>query len=86
MKGGKRKNAGRPKGQKDKLVIRDYFTLDDIEKLVETAKKQAESKPEIMKFLLEQVFGKARQNIGIDGGEENKAILVRFIDGNTKDN
>jgi hypothetical protein len=67
MKGGKRENAGRPKGAKDKLLITDHFSMAEIKNLVKIAKRDAETKPEILKFLLEQVFGKAKQSVEMTG-------------------
>lgn len=73
--GGKREGAGRPKGSGNKPRISDYITLDEVKALVETAKRTAGDKPELLKFLLEQIFGKARQNIGLDGGEGEPLVI-----------
>lgn len=67
--------AGRPKGSRNKLHIHQFVTPDEVEKLVRLAKEQADTKPELLKFLLEQIFGKARQNIGLDGGEEGTPVM-----------
>lgn len=69
MHGGKRKRAGRPKGSTKRPQIRDYFTADDVEKLVAELKKRAKKDNSILKFLGEQMFGKAVQPIsGPDDG------------------
>ena len=78
--GGKRDGAGRPKGTKNKLNVLDFFNEGELTELmnktIELAKDDKGSKERI--FLLEQVFGKARQNLGIDGGEEGKALLIQI--------
>lgn len=78
--GGKREGAGRPKGTKNKLNVLDFFNEGELTELmnktIEIAKDDKGSKERI--FLLEQVFGKARQNLGIDGGEEGKALLIQI--------
>ena len=57
-----------------------YFDLDQTEKevkeLVEMAKEQAVDKPELLKFLLEQVFGKATQRIT---GDDDSPLIVKVI-------
>lgn len=78
--GGKREGAGRPKGTKNKLNVLDFFNEGELTELmnktIELAKDDKGSKERI--FLLEQVFGKARQNLGIDGGEDGKALLIQI--------
>lgn len=78
--GGKREGAGRPKGTKNKLNVLDFFNGMDLQevmtKTIELAKTKEGSKERV--FLLEQVFGKARQNLGIDGGEDGKALLIQI--------
>lgn len=84
--GGKRQGSGRkPLGDDDvdygrllKRRIQNYFSEEDIEHLIDQAFEQAKDKPEILRFLLEQIFGKARQNIGVDGGEEGKALVIEI--------
>lgn len=70
-KGGKRKGSGRKPGVSKvtqlKRTIQDYITEDEVKSLIDTAKEQAKEKPELMKFLLEQVFGKAAQTIEHSG-------------------
>jgi len=46
---------------------------------VQAAKDQSLDKSDLLKFVLEQIFGKARQSIGLDGGEEGKPILYSEI-------
>lgn len=70
-KGGRRPGSGRKPGGKAKLTraIRDYISEPEVKALVEEAKKMALVKPEIMRLLIEQLFGKAPQPVtGADGG------------------
>jgi hypothetical protein len=49
--------------------IRSYFTKKEVEALVEQLKERAKTDSTILKFLGEQVFGKAPQPLtGEDGG------------------
>ena len=66
---------GRPIGSKNRPQFKDYVTEDEVKKLVKIAKKQAETKPEILKFVLEQVFGKAIQPVG---GDFNANVIIQF--------
>lgn len=66
----------RPVGSKTRPQIRDYLNKADIESLVEKARKLAESGDQTMlKFLLEQVFGRAPQPLT---GADGKAIKISF--------
>ncbi len=92
-RGGKRVGAGRkanPEGidyaHKLKRKIQTYFEDEDVERLIDLAFEQAQDKPELLKFLLEQIFGKARQNLGIDGGEEGKALIIHLSEAIAKKN
>lgn len=69
------KGAGRPKGSYSRPQIRDYVTKEEIAELVEVAKKQAKNKPELLKFLLEQVFGKAAQSVDLTSDGEKLATM-----------
>ena len=60
---------GRPVGTTTKPKISDYITEAEVKSLVATAKKQARIKPELLKFLLEQIFGKAPQSLDLPGEE-----------------
>jgi hypothetical protein len=79
-RGGKRQGAGRRLGSKnaDRPKIRDFIKPEEITDLVETCKKQAlDGRPELMKFLLEQIFGKAVQPIGND---EDKPFQIAGVE------
>ena len=64
-KGGKQPGAGRPKGSYTRPQFKDFITKTEIKKLVDEAKKQAFEKPEILKFVMEQIFGKAPQSVDL---------------------
>jgi len=59
---------GRPIGSTTKPQFKDFITRDEVKKLVKLAKQQAETKPELLKFVLEHVFGKAPQPLTGEGG------------------
>lgn len=83
------KLGGRPKGSTTRPQISDYITVEEVEQLVEMAKTQAKERPELLKFLLEQVFGRAKQsmdltgeltntNIGLDEKKYNELIKLEY--------
>lgn len=78
-RGGKRIGSGRPRGarSKDRPKIRDFVNTTEVEELVRVCKEEAlKGRPELMKFLLEQIFGKAVQPIGND---EDKPFKVEGV-------
>lgn len=55
---------GRPKGSTSRPQLKDYITLVELRELVDSAKLKAkEGDTNLMKFILEQVFGKAIQPV-----------------------
>lgn len=80
--GGKREGAGRKQGSCEettlKYKIKDKLTDKEIDDLIKEAKSRAKTSDKILIFLLEQLFGKARQNLGVDGGEENKPLIIQI--------
>lgn len=69
MAGGKRPGAGRPKGSSNRPQIRDYFTPKDVQEVVEMLKTHMVDDMNLLRFVAEQIFGKAAQTIsGPDGG------------------
>ena len=66
---------GRPIGSTTRPQFRDFITQDEVLKLVKIAKKKAETQPELLKFVLEQVFGKSVQPIG---GDKKNPIIVKI--------
>lgn len=85
--GGARPGGGRPKGSTSKLKIADFFTPEDITRLVVEAKMLAfgdgESKPDkdMIKFIAEQIFGKAKQTTVTEDEDGNKLapLLVKIL-------
>lgn len=67
--GGARPGAGRPKGSTTRPQLRNYFTDKEIKELVEQLKERAKTDSTVLKFLGEQVFGKAPQPLTGDDGE-----------------
>ena len=72
---------GRPKGTKNKLRVTDFFNGEERDRLVEQAKLltiNAEGNPdkEMVKFLWEQLFGKATQRNELTGAEGEVLKIV----------
>jgi hypothetical protein len=68
--GGKRDGAGRPKDSSNKPKISDHISDDEVKALVAKAMSLADDGNEAMlKFLLEQIYDKPRQNVGLDGAD-----------------
>jgi hypothetical protein len=93
--GGAREGAGRKKHSRDKLKISDFFTPAEIDQLVIEAKMLAfgagNTKPDkdMIKFIAEQLFGKATQKTITEDEEGNRLapILVKILkDGNGNSN
>jgi hypothetical protein len=57
--------SGNPKGRPIKFTLKDYITEKEVKQLVNLAKQQAYKKPEILRFILEQIFGKAKQSLDV---------------------
>lgn len=83
---------GRPKGSTNKLRVTDFFNGEERDQLVLEAKLLAfgteDTKPDrdMIKFLFEQLFGKATQKMVQEDEEGNTLapILVKILrDGNT---
>ena len=86
---------GRPKGTTNKLRVTDFFNGEERDRLVLEAKMLAfgdgESKPDkdMVKFLFEQLFGKAKQTTIQEDEEGNRLapLLVKILkDGNGNSN
>lgn len=58
--------------------IKEYFSAREVKTLVTRLKKQAKTDKKVAMFLAEQVFGKARGNVGVDGGEDGKPIQMNM--------
>lgn len=86
--GGARPGAGRKKGSTNKLRVTDFFNGEERDRLVQQAKDltiDSNGKPdkEMVKFLWEQLFGKAKQAIvqEDDDGNSVAPILVKILRG-----
>lgn len=76
-KGGKMPGAGRPKGSTTLPKIRDHISEKEIKELVAKAKTLAQSgDTNLLKFLLEQIYGKAPQSIELPSG--NGEIIIKW--------
>jgi len=93
--GGARPGSGRKKGSTNKLKVADFFSPEEIDQVVIEAKLLAfgdgNTKPDkdILKFLMEQLFGKAtqRQIQEDDEGNTLAPVLVKILrDGESKSN
>lgn len=83
--GGARKGAGRPKGSVDKPKLRDHLSEEEVSKLVQLAKKKAdEGDTNILRFLLEQIFGRAPQSI--EANVTGSFSLTELLDGQRHSN
>lgn len=69
--------AGRPKGSYTRPQIKDYLTKENIVELTNKAKEKAlEGDPIMLKFLLEQVYGKAPMVVEDPGGDKFDVIPI----------
>lgn len=76
-RGGYREGAGRPKGSLNQPKFLDYIVTKDVEHFVQLAIKHANAGDSSMiKFILDQTFGRARQNIGLDGGADGSPLEI----------
>lgn len=65
---------GRPKGSKTRPQLRDFISEDEVKKIIAEAKKKArEGDTGMLKFILEQIFGKAVQPM--EGKLEGEFII-----------
>lgn len=76
-KGGARPGAGRPKGSTTRPQLREYFNKKEIRQLVEDLKERAKTDSTILKFLGEQVFGKAPQPLM---GDKDNPIYIKGVE------
>lgn len=64
IKGWVKGQSGNPNGRPRVKTFRDYFSETEIADLVKEVKKVYKTKPEILKLVVEQIFGKATQMLG----------------------
>ena len=70
-RGGKRPGAGRkPNTESLKYKFQSYFTEKEVKAIVAEVKKQAKQKPELLKLIVEQLFGKPPQRVDLGGSVE----------------
>ncbi len=77
----------RPLGSTNLPKIRDYLGQERIDLLTEKAYKLAMEKGDsmLMKFMLEQIYGKAPQPITGEDGNILQVIVNRYEDTNKRD-
>ena len=69
--------GGRPKGSFTKPQLRDYIDENEVASIIKEAKKKAkEGDTGMLKFVLEQIFGKAPQSMDLT--TDGKAIEILF--------
>jgi len=80
-RGGKRAGAGRRPGVSKatelKRKIQEYFSEEEVQQLIDDVKAQSKKHPELLKFLVEQIFGKAPQRLEVTG-EGGKPLVVEI--------
>ena len=77
----------RPVGSTTRPQKRTYMNKKDIKEMLAIAVKKAKAGDvRLLQFLLEQYFGKAQQNIGLDAEGKLKVLLVSFVDGEDTNN
>jgi hypothetical protein len=76
-KGGARPGAGRPAGSSTLPRLRDQLTSEQIDTLVKTAVEKAEAGDSLLlKFMFEQIYGKAPQPLT---GDKDNPIYVKGV-------
>lgn len=59
------------------LEVTDYMTMGEVTEIVEKAKELARAGDvKTIIFLMEQLFGKARQVIGLEGNSEKPIVFI----------
>jgi len=76
MRGGKRPNAGRKKNSgNQKYKFQSYFTKKEVRDIVKKVKEQAETRPELLKLIVEQLFGRPPQRMEMTGKDGEKLTI-----------
>lgn len=81
-RGGYRPNSGRPKGTKKRPQLRDFLTDEQVQELISKAYEMAnDGDSTMLKFILEQVHGKAAQTMDVTSlGESVSSVKVEVVD------
>jgi len=85
--GGARQNSGRPKGSGHKPKLSDDLTEEEKMTLIAKAyDKAVKGDSKLLQFFIEQIYGKAQQNVGLTDGEGNpfKLVIQRHGDEDNK--
>jgi hypothetical protein len=81
-RGGRRIGAGRKPGISDAMLLRrkiqDHFSDDEMDQLVLALKEEVikNHRPDLMKFVLEQLFGKASQRVELTGENSRPFVIT----------
>lgn len=76
-RGGARPGAGKPKGMTNRPVFRNAVTEVQANRLIAKAIKMAdEGNESMLKFVLEQIYGRAVQPLGNDGDKPLKLDIT----------
>jgi len=75
-RGGARPGSGRPKKSLRQPKFLDYVCRKDVDGFIRKAFRLAdEGDSKILLYILDQTFGRAKQNIGV-GGEDGGPLLI----------
>lgn len=77
-RGGKRTGAGRPTGSVTRPQLRNYFTEKDRKEVVEMLKTHMVDDMVLLKFVAEQLFGKAPQSVHTED-EDGKVLPITGV-------
>jgi hypothetical protein len=72
--------SGNPAGRRRNKAFKDYWTDKEIEKLIKFIKKQYKKRPDLLKTIIEQLYGRAAQSINIGGSEDNPIPILFKLD------
>ena len=76
MRGGKRVGAGRKKNSgNQRYKFQSYFTKKEVKDIVKKVKEQAETRPELLKLIVEQLFGRSPQRMEMTGKDGEKLTI-----------
>lgn len=79
LKGHKNPNAGRPKGSKTLISVRDYFNAKDIKELMDSLREAAKTDNKVKMFLVDHLAGKAAQSMDVTSGGEKLTTSADLI-------